>query len=425
MPYFERRTSAPALWLAPLPVAWIALLALAALGLRRTSWRDDLPAWLLALLPLLIVCVFWYSPRYRAPALPLLAGSAALALQQAWQVRRSGRTPWLGLALLVIGIGSSLVNRHVLQRDDPRTYLPKYQATLANLHLNANGIAEAQRLLEQAVAGGFDPARVQLADIARRRGEHATAIEQLTSYLQVEPNELAANKTLAVTLAEKGEFERSLPLFAKVIELDPSDAETLSNWGNALLGLGRPQEAQAHYEASLALRPDVLDTHYNLALCLNATGATEQARERLEHVLEEEPRYERARRELIGLFLSSGQEDRAVALLRAGLAYDGEHVGMRDQLAWLLATAPSGSAEQAREALTLAQAQPPELVASDPQLLDTLAAAQAATGDFAGAGRTLAEALQLLAERDAPQAYRSELAQRAQLYARGAAYRRD
>ena len=66
--------------LAPLATPWLfgfALVGLVALLRRPIRFA---PEWLLALLPLLVVLLFFYSPRYRLPAVPVVCGLSAYAL---------------------------------------------------------------------------------------------------------------------------------------------------------------------------------------------------------------------------------------------------------------------------------------------------------------------------------------------------------
>src|SRR5262249_49261211 len=77
-PEIERKDDfASRLVLAPLPAAWLVLPAFAALAALMRDARRHLPEALLVLAPLATVAIFFYSPRYRQPALPLVAALAA------------------------------------------------------------------------------------------------------------------------------------------------------------------------------------------------------------------------------------------------------------------------------------------------------------------------------------------------------------
>ena len=86
--------------LAPLPLPWLIMPALVALVALAGSPRRHAPELILFCVPLLVVLIFFYSPRYRLPATPVVVVACALALWQAlhWRTKRR----WLiGLAVAV------------------------------------------------------------------------------------------------------------------------------------------------------------------------------------------------------------------------------------------------------------------------------------------------------------------------------------
>jgi hypothetical protein len=66
--------------LAPVATPWIFGCALVGLIVVLRHPVRNGPEWLLALLPLLVVLLFFYSPRYRMPSLPVMCGLSAYAI---------------------------------------------------------------------------------------------------------------------------------------------------------------------------------------------------------------------------------------------------------------------------------------------------------------------------------------------------------
>jgi thiol-disulfide isomerase/thioredoxin len=94
-----------------------------------------------------------------------------------------------------------------------------------------------------------------------------------------------------------------------------------------------------------------------------------------------------------GKLAESGKVAAAIACLEAGLARVPEDPGLLNNLAGLLASGPEAALRRPAEALAMAERANRLSGGKSPFVLDTLAAAQAANGDFRGAAGTAARAL--------------------------------
>jgi len=103
------------------------------------------------------------------------------------------------------------------------------------------------------------------------------------------------------------------------------------------------------------------------------------------------------------------------------VAANDAYVGVLNDDAWRLATAPDAAERAPGQALLLATLANDLTGNGIPELLDTLAAAQAADGDFEGAAATLERAVGL-AEGTAAARYLPEFRERLALYRSGRAY---
>jgi len=112
-----------------------------------------------------------------------------------------------------------------------------------------------------------------------------------------------------------------------------------------------------------------------------------------------------------------GKFANSIADYRKGIEADPKHHGPYNSLAWVLATCPQDQFRNGGEAVKLAQkaaslADP----TMKPACLDTLAAAQAETGNFDEAVKTQKEAIGLLKKQRAPKSLLKELDARLKLY---------
>jgi len=88
--------------------------------------------------------------------------------------------------------------------------------------------------------------------------------------------------------------------------------------------------------------------------------------------------------------------------LRVALQQNPDDAGVLNDLAWLLATCPIADAANPREALKLAERAAKLMREENPSVLDTLAAAQAATGNPRRAADTIRKAIKLAEASGAP-----------------------
>jgi len=131
-------------------------------------------------------------------------------------------------------------------------------------------------------------------------------------------------------------------------------------------------------------------------------------------VVEQAPADRSARDRLATLLIGTGRHEEAIVVLRHGLEINPADVEMSRRLAWELATAPDKDLRNGKEAQRLAEYALSQR-AGDPVFSDTLAAAMAENGDFAQAIEFADIALELL-DRDGPDALRSAIIGRRELY---------
>jgi protein O-GlcNAc transferase len=71
---------------------------------------------------------------------------------------------------------------------------------------------------------------------------------------------------LGVLRLQQGRNSEALELIGAALKINPRNADMMANYGSALKGLGRFDEAIAAYEKALAIRPDFAGALYNRAL---------------------------------------------------------------------------------------------------------------------------------------------------------------
>lgn len=145
------------------------------------------------------------------------------------------------------------------------------------------------------------------------------------------------------------------------------------------------RSARTLAERSVSVSPQNFVMSFNLAMALEGEGDVDGARRRYWDAIRIQPTYAETYGNLARVLVRLERPDRAIRALRAGLRVEPGHVGLVNNLVWLLATHPDDEVRDGAAALALAEATLARDGAGDAQWLDTLAAARAETGDYAGA----------------------------------------
>jgi Flp pilus assembly protein TadD len=204
-----------------------------------------------------------------------------------------------------------------------------------------------------------------LANEFSARGELDRAIQHYREALCSNPHYWPARANLGSALVRRGEHKQAMRLLVGTVCMIPNYAPAHAALGTALEVNGRMAEAVWHYRRATELAPYSVDSYYNLAR----------------------------------LLLARGYACEAMTTLRRAIRLDPEFLPAHGDLAWLLATHPDAALRNPGEAIALAGYVVKRTGHSDPLMLDILAAAYAANGDFAQAAAVAMDAVRLASKR--------------------------
>jgi len=147
---------------------------------------------------------------------------------------------------------------------DPKDY--ESYVTLGHIHLDAGRYAQAGRLLTRAIA--IDPdepaAYYVLATALVRSGRGDEAAPHLLTFARLQglaldkkrrDIELSTARLDAGALTDKGELDRAVTAWTRIVADWPDIAANYAGLAAALAGLGQRDAAVAHYERALTLDP--------------------------------------------------------------------------------------------------------------------------------------------------------------------------
>ncbi len=245
-------------------------------------------------------------------------------------------------------------------------------------------------LASQIIAAALVPlAAVALGVLTFRRNlDYRSDLSIWEDTVAKAPNNAGARYNLAKALAWRGQFDRALTQYQKILEIKPDYAEAHNNLATIFVQFGRVNEAIDHYRKSLQIRPAYAKAHNNLGVALMRSGGFDEAIVHFEEALKIKEDDPEARDHLD---MARSQRDgflTALARRCDSLRARPDDVASLNDTARLLATNPNASIRNGPQAVEFAERAAQLSDRRDPTILDTLAAAYAEAGRFPEAVET-------------------------------------
>lgn len=201
-------------------------------------------------------------------------------------------------------------------------------------------------------------------------------------------------------------------------------ADVLHLLGRISVSQGKTKRASAFYRTALSFNPDNVPTLVDFASFLITRDNYREATRHLEHALELRGDDPVLHSKLGVLRQREGQIQVAISLFQKALQLDENCYSAANNLAWLRATHPDADIRDGSQAVRLSERVVKSVGRSRLDVLDTLAAAYAETGNFDSAMQFAEQALRL-AEKTGKQSLATQIAQRLELYRQGRAFREE
>ncbi|MCH8148126.1 MAG: tetratricopeptide repeat protein [Planctomycetes bacterium] len=334
-PTLERADGlARTLFLAPVPTAW--LMGPAFVGLWLAGWRKkvNLVEWAMLFVPAGIVAVFWYTPRYRLPVIPMLIIGAAWALGVAIGNLRERERQWRVPAVIAAAFGVAVVLGFVNAGsgfDRREAYRPQYEYNRGhafvrlgeygkavdrftasdklapNRKMVLGAMVEAHTRLGRFVEGEAacrrlidmdpsDPAGwIALGGLRFAMRRFAEADRAFSDVLATDSENADAHLGLWLVRSHAGRPDAGIDHLRLALRFDPSNLMAAAEYGLYLAERGQLVEAEEVWRRSLSLAPKQSVVCYNLANLLLDTGRISEALPFLEQAVRIDPSYDKAR----------------------------------------------------------------------------------------------------------------------------------
>ena len=270
--------------------------------------------------------------------------------------------------------------------------VPRHAEDLALLNDDRRSRELAEDIVGSEMVIKADPDQVmehnEVALLYLQFGKVAEAVAHFRESARLQPESASAQYNLGTTLTQMGDYEEAIHCLEHALRLDPGYVRARNSLGAALRLQGRLAEAVRHFREALVAQPNDGDTLYNLASALAEQGEPEAAITYYQRTLKVQP-------------------DARDALV---------------DLAWLLATHPDQRLRDPGEAVRLAERVSRLTHAQDAAVLDVLAAAYAAAGQFGRAVATARAALAALPVSASLSERATSIRHRLDLYQKGRPY---
>jgi len=202
------RELTPALRLAAVPFG--LMLAFAFLGLRnpRRSEAPQVLLWLFVLANLLSILIFYFSSRYRVPAVPMLAALAGCGVAEAFERMRQPRRGfiiWLLTAVLIAALSIHSWTDELRQSAFAQFF------NYGNIHTRLQQPELAIESYQRALPGLDHVAQlhINLAAAYISLDKHEEAIRHLERALEIQPNAPRLRRELTAERKKASSLERS------------------------------------------------------------------------------------------------------------------------------------------------------------------------------------------------------------------------
>lgn len=290
---------------------------------------------------------------------------------------------------------------------------PETHVSLGSALLDTGDIEGAITEIEKGIAlkPNYPNAYNSLGAALARSGKLTPAVDAFQIAVSQNPDHAAAHNNLGSALAQQGSWNKAAVAHRKALQINPGYANAAENLAAALMAIGLPDQAIEQYEVALKIAPESRKTRLRQIAILSERGLLTEAMGHLQILLSQDIEDVDVCTRLGDLCLQTGNYKQALQLRNQAYQIAPDRVDAANNLAWLLATTPIIGDQDAIRAVQLAEQAADASEQESAGVLDTLAAARAAAGDFPRAIKDQERAVALV-----PQSQRAPFQRRLELY---------
>ena len=308
-----------------------------------------------------------------------------------------------GLALSLLDLGEmELAQQHMTQA---QRLAPEDSLVLNGLGMLAKAqrnFPEADRQFRAAIAQNADDfeAHFNLGSIQVLESKLSEAQQSFETARRIRPDDADACCAVAMVQLRQGRIDEATEGFRETLNLDSQHRQALTSLAQIAVNRGKNDAAIKIYSRLIAITPTDPMSWLRRGSIKSRNRDPAGALADYRKSLELQPGFQLAHLAIADLAMA--QQNWQVAKQQYEKAMIGSQVPMSAPLnfAWLLATCPDSSVRDGARAVQLAERCAKMTRFQEPLVLDRLAAAYAATGDFGKATETAEQAVQVASQRN-------------------------
>jgi tetratricopeptide (TPR) repeat protein len=299
---------------------------------------------------------------------------------------------------------------------DPKQILT-YQMK-AELLIKLKKLPEALDALEKGHAALPDKIELLLAkgQILIAQAKYKDAVGELTRALAIDSASLPILELRALLYEQTGDKAKALGDVNKILEIKPGQPNVMRMRVALLAELGKYEDAVKELEKLHKADPNDSMTLMQMGYLYTSMKKYDKAVEVFSQVLRERPDDVEAIRGRADALLNSGKRAKAEADYERAFKIEPHDVGLLNNYAWVLATAPEDNLRDGHRAIAMATDACRQTEYKADYILSTLAAAYAETGDFESARKWAAAAVEAKPSENAEPTRKDELKKELQSY---------
>ncbi len=282
--------------------------------------------------------------------------------------------------------------------------------------------AIAQFKEELAINPEHLQSHIDLGEVLLDQGWIDEGIEHFEKALELESDKLNLLNRIGAQLALKGKFEPAVKYFKRALSQDERMVEARHNLAQVLLKQGKTAPAVTHFEKLLQINPELFSVHNDLAKISYQQGNLEKTIAHLSESVRIKPDQPVELDHLARALSEQGKIAEAIDYWNRALEFWPDWSSVLNNLAWAKANGENELLYDPEEAVRLARRACELTDFKEPALLDTLAAAFSAIGNFPEAVETAEKALELAHEAN-KENLAEEIGKHLELYKSGRSYR--
>lgn len=193
----------------------------------------------------------------------------------------------------------------------------------------AQGYAEILKIYPNLSGVNYGFIHVCRGDAFMQMHKFDKALMEYEEAVKMNPKEVGCYNALGNYYVQMKDYPKSIEYFQKALEIKPENDSMLMNIGNSYAVMGLRDEAKKFFEKALTYNPDIAEVYYNKSIEYNLKDdpmSMEMKMHYLDHCLELNPLFYKARMNKAATFKQQGKNEKAIdeytKVITEGVSHD-------------------------------------------------------------------------------------------------------